>query len=157
VLPKGEVSQGSLVVTGEGYRFQVEPEFKKIEHPKGGFAYHAKIKGIVKEAELTLYVTRETYKGDLAALVARETKSVTDAVGKVGISTPVMIHVAGAMSKAHRFRAKGKDTIDLRVMVVHGGDAYIFHCETPNIPMAWPNVGSDCMIRGATFHVAPPK
>jgi hypothetical protein len=157
VLPSGEVSPGSLVVTGEGFRFQVKPEFKKIEHPKAGFAYHAKIKGIIKEGELTLYVTREPFKGKLAALVARESKRVTDAGGKLGVNTPVKIKIAGAMSDAHRFRAKGKDTVDLHVMAVHGGFAYIFHCETPNVPMAWPNVGSDCMIRGSTFHVAPPK
>jgi hypothetical protein len=69
----------------------------------------------------------------------------------------VKIHIAGAMSEAHRLRAKGKNTIDLRVIAVHAGDAFIFHCETPSIPMAWANVGSDCMIRGATFHVAPPS
>jgi hypothetical protein len=45
--------------------------------------------------------------------------------------------------------------LDMRVMAVHEKQAYIFHCETALAPGAWANVGSDCMIRGTTLHVAP--
>ena len=154
VLPKGEVSAGSVVVKGEGFRFQVMPTFKRIAHPKSKVAFRATIKGIIKPAEVTLYVTREPFTGDLAA---RETKSVTDKGGKLWINRPIKAYVAGKFGPAHRFKGKVGGKVELRVMVAHGGHAYILHCETPDVPAAWPNVGSDCMIRGATFHIAPPK
>jgi len=155
VLPPGEVSKGSLVVKGDGYRFQVRPEHKRVELEGGQVAYRGTTKGMVKPAELTLYVTREPFDKPLAALVERETKSVTDKAGKVSMSMPVKIKITGALSDAHRFRAKVGGKLDMRVMAVHDKTAFIFHCETPDVPLAWPNVGSDCMIRGSTFHVAP--
>ena len=44
VLPKGEWSKGSLLVTGEGYRFQVRPGYKRIDHPKSKTASRALLK-----------------------------------------------------------------------------------------------------------------
>lgn len=39
---------------------------------------------------------------------------------------------------------------------MHEGTAYTLHCRMPNESMGWTNLGTDCMARGATFHVAPP-
>ncbi len=156
-LPAGEVSPGSLVVAADGYRFQVKPGFKRVDHPRSKAAFRGTLDGILGKAEVTLWATREAFSGDLAALVKRETDAVAAKGGTVAMSAPAKIHIAGALAPAHRFRAKVDKKIDLHVLAVHNGEAYIFHAETPDQNNAWPNVGSDLTIRGATFHVAPPK
>jgi hypothetical protein len=158
VLPAGEVSKGSLVVNGEGFRYQIPADFKKTDHAGSKSAYTGTDKGMMSDAPMTLWAGREAFAGQLAALVDRETKAVTAKGGKVEMSTLVQLKIAGVLKQevAQRFRATFPDRIELRVMAVHEKFAYLFHCETPNKPNAWLNVGSDCMIRGVTFHVAPP-
>ena len=110
------------------------------------------------DAVLTLWVTREAFRGDTSALAARETKAITAAKGTISENGPVMMTTAGTVDNKHaqRIVVHLADHYEMRVMTVHGTDAFIFHCETPDVPNAWINVGSDCMIRGTTFHVAPP-
>ena len=157
VLPPGEVSKGSLVVTGDGYRFQVKPMFKLVDHPRGKPAYQAKVEGIISEAEITLFVVREPFAGDLEALTKRETDKVTAKGGKLQDAMDALVKVAGKYQSGHRFFARVDGRLDLLVFTVHDGSAWIFHAETPDKNNPWPNVGSDMMIRGSTFHVAPPK
>jgi hypothetical protein len=156
VLPAGEVSKGSLVVVGEGYRFQVPPGFKRVDHPSNKSAYRGTVEGLIGKTEVTLYATKEAFTGDLAALIKRETDAVTEMKGKVSMSMPVKLHIAGQLSDAHRFLVRVNEKLELRVLAVDKGQAYIFHAETPNKNNAWANVGSDLAIRGATFHVSPP-
>jgi hypothetical protein len=156
VLPAGEVSKGSLVVVGEGYRFQIPPDFKRVDHPSSKAAYRGTVKGIIGNTEVTLYATKAAFTGDLAALVKREADAVTAMKGKVTMSMPVKLHIAGQLSNAHRFLARTGEKLDMHVLAVNDGQAYIFHAETPNKNNAWANVGSDLAIRGATFHVSPP-
>src|SRR6185295_6838575 len=105
VLPPGEVSKGSLVVLGDGYRFQVKPNFKLVDHPRGKPAYQASVAGIIKDAEDTLFVVREPFAGDLEALVKRETDKVTAKGGKVSDSMEAFTKVAGKFQSGHRFFA----------------------------------------------------
>ena len=156
VLPAREVSRGSLVVTGDGYRFQVPPQLLHVDHPRSKLAYRGTVKGLLDPAELTVYATREPFEGDLAALVRREIARVQSRGGKISTNTPAQIHIDGKMSPAHRFFASG-DVLGLYVLAVHQGHAYIFHADTPNTPTAFPNMGSDMMICGSTFHVSPPQ
>ena len=72
-------------------------------------------------------------------------------------NTPVKLFVQGRLDDAHRFLNSSKDVVEVRVMAVHEGYAYIFHAETPHAPVAFANVGSNLMIYGSTFHVDPPK
>jgi hypothetical protein len=157
VLPPGEVSKGSLVVLGDGYRFQVKPNFKIVDHPRGKPAYQAKVAGIISDAEVTLFVVREPFTGDLEALVKRETDQVVAKGGKLQDSMEALTKVSGKFQSGHRFFARVDGRLDMLVFTVHDGSAWIFHAETPDQNNPWPNVGSDMMIRGSTFHVAPPK
>jgi hypothetical protein len=164
ILPADEVSRGSLVVIGEDFRFQIPPWFEHVEHPRSRFAYHGTVDGMVEKAHLTLYATREPFAGDLAALVQREVERITSNGGDVSKfakrSGPVLLTIEGNINLtplAHRLWANVGGNLDLHVLAVHDGYAYIFHCETPYRSTTWANVGSDCMIRGSTFHVAPPK
>ncbi|HZE99001.1 MAG TPA: hypothetical protein VE981_18490, partial [Planctomycetota bacterium] len=156
VLPPGEVSKGSLVVTGDGYRYQVKTIYKLVDHPRGKPAYQAMVNGIISDAEVTLYASREPFTGDLDALVKRETEKITSKGGKVFEDMAVSLFSAGSRQSGHRFFAKIDGRVDLLAMGVHDGSAYIFHAETPDKNNPWPNVGSDMMIRGSTFHIAPP-
>ena len=157
VLPRGEVSEGSLVVTGDGFRFQVRPEHHRIADPRSAVVYSGIVKGVLEPAETTLYATRERFSGNLAALVKREANSVVAHGGKLSDNTPVKLHVHGRLAEAQRFLGTTKDVIEVRIMAVYEGYAYIFHAETPHTPIAFANVGSDLMIYGSTFHVAPPE
>lgn len=113
---------------------------------------------MISDAKLSLWVTKEAFKGDTKALVARETTAAKAASAKVDPPEPSFIHTAGVADTTHaqRFIAHFPDRIELRVMTVNAGNAFILHCETPEAPNAWINVGSTCMIRGVTLHVAPP-
>jgi hypothetical protein len=157
VLPKGEVSKGSLVVAGDGFRYQVQPELKLVDDPRGKPAYKGTIEGMMSKAEITLYVAKEKFEGDLEALVKREREKVTSKTGKLSFDTPIKLFIGGALNPAHRFLAKVEGRMDLHVLAVHEGTAYVFHAETADKNSAFANVGSDLMIRGSTFHVAPPK
>ena len=157
VLPPDEVSRGSLVVTGEGFRFQVRPEHHRIADPRSAVAYRGIVKGILEPAETTLYASRERFSGSLQELVKRETNSAVAHGGTLSENSPVKLAIQGRMGDAHRFLVATKDVIEVRVMAVHEGYAYMFHAETPRTPNAFANVGSNLMIYGSTFHVAPPK
>jgi hypothetical protein len=157
VLPQGEVSRGSLVVTGEQFRFQVTPAYTRVDHSRSKLAYRATIEGLLGPGQVTVYATREPFAGDLAALVAREIGRAAAKGGKVAMSTPVLIHVAGSLRDAHRFYTIIDGVVDLHVLAVHRGHGYVFHGETPALPNAWINMGADLMVRGSTFHVAPPQ
>jgi hypothetical protein len=157
VLPAGEVSRGSLVVAGEGYRFQVTPDYKPVDHQRSKLAYRATIQGLLAPGHLTLYATRRPFSGDLAALLARETGRITAKGGKLSWGSPVLIHIAGELKDAHRFYTIIDGVLDRHVLAVHRGHAYIFHGETPAVTNAWINMGADLMVRGSTFHVAPPQ
>jgi hypothetical protein len=158
VLPRDEVSKGSVVVTGEGFRFQVRPEYDRITHPSGAVAYRGMEKGVLDPpAEITLYATREQFSGSLATLVSRETKSAVARGGILSLNGRIQIHIEGKLGPAHRFLIRTSELIEFRYMAVHGGYAYIFHAETPRTRTAMVNAGSELMIRGLTFHVAPPQ
>ncbi len=155
VLPAGEVSGESLVVMGDGYRFQIPPTLAA-----SGTKYTGKVSGMIGDATLTMWVTKEPFAGDVKALAARETKDATSAGGKITESlSPAMMKTAGTMDNSHaqRFVVQLPGRYEMRELTVNHGTAYIFHCETPDVLNAWINVGSDCMIKGTTFHVAPPK
>jgi hypothetical protein len=70
VLPAGEVSRGSLVVSGDGFRFQVTPDYKPVDHPRSSFAYRPTLQGLLTPGVVTLYATREPFSGNLWALSA---------------------------------------------------------------------------------------
>lgn len=155
ILPAGEVSGDSLVVVGDGYRFQVPPVFAST----GAGKYTGRVSGMIADTTLTFWVSKEPFAGDTKALVARELDeakatraTITQAAG------PAMMKTAGTMDNAHaqRFVAQFPDRYEMREMTVYKGNAYVFHCATPAVLNAWINVGSDCMIKGTTFHVAPP-
>ena len=163
VLPKGEATPNTRVVVGDGFRYQIPEGFQKVEHPSKQPAYQGNVDGFAGPAPLTFWAMREPFTGNLDALVEREAKAATAAGAKVPTegmlaAGPVLVQVAGAIKKdyARRTRMQFADHFDLRTMVVHDGHAYIHHCETPTVPNAWANVGTDCITRGTTFHVAPP-
>ncbi len=157
VLPAGEVSGDSLVVTGDGYRFQIPPGLAGNDRPFG-VVYSGTYAGMISDAKLSVWVTKEAFKSDTKALVVRETTAAKAASAKVDPAEPSFITTAGVADTSHaqRFIAHFPDRIELRVMTVNAGNAFILHCETPEAPNAWINVGSTCMTRGVTLHVAPP-
>lgn len=157
VLPPREVSSGSLVVRADGYRFQVPPVLQPVTLPNGIAAYRGSVPGVTAPAELTMYVTHAPFPGDLDALTVRERADVTSHGGTIAQAmAPTTISIAGTTGSAARIQATVGRVDELRVLAVHDGEAYVFHCETPDVPDAWTNVGSDCVLRGATLHIAPP-
>ena len=99
VLPKGEVSKGSLVVTGDGFRYQVQPELKLVDDPRGKPACKGTIEGMLSKAEIAVMV-KEKFEGDLEALVKREREKVTSKTGKLSFDTPVKLFIGGALNPA---------------------------------------------------------
>ncbi len=160
VLPKGEVSAGSLVVDNDesGLRFQIPATFKVTGNPIVE-SYTGTVKGNGEDATITLWASRNAFKGDVDALVTSETKNITERCGKIDLTGPVLVWVAGKVEPARgrRLLAHFSDRLDYRVLVVRAPSAYVFHCETPATAIAWGNVGVECMVRGNTFHVAPPR
>jgi hypothetical protein len=144
-------------VIGDGFLYQVPDAFKQTALPDGTPAYTGTIEGADTPAKLTFWATTEPFTGDLAALAARETqRAISD--GGSPDAGPVMVTVAGQDKQdyAQRITIKFADRIELRTIAVHGGVAYIHHCETPNVRNAWANVGTECIARGTSFHIAPP-
>lgn len=161
VLPADEVSGESLVVIEKDFRFQIPPEFKHIEHPRSQVAYQGIEKGLIEDANVTIYVTREPFSNDLNKLVNREKEALIKKGGDLSKfkerSSEISILIAGKMNPAYRLWANIDGNLQMQVLAVHNNYAYFFYCETPYKVTAWANVGSFCMIRGATFHVAPPN
>ena len=147
VLHHDEATPDTRVVSGDGFHYQIPKDFTKA----GANAYSGTVTGFTSTAKLTFAATAEPFRGSLDDLVAREAKGADD----VG---PVMVQVAGDVKEqyAKRFTVKTDSDIELRTVLVHEGKAYILRCSTPNVPNAWANVGSDCITRSTTFHVAPP-
>jgi hypothetical protein len=156
VLPSGEVSKGSLVVAGEGYRFQVPSGFEPAKHTASPVAARGVVKGFVRDAPLTIYATVEPFSGDLDALAERTRKAAEQAGDEVKKDQTGLMSVAGKTATGRRLLVKNAERYLFRVMAVHEGKAYTMHIETPNAENAWANVGADITIRGLTFHVAPP-
>jgi hypothetical protein len=156
VLPPGEATPNTRVVVGDGFRYQVPETFKKVIHPSDAAAYSGTVEGLAGPAKLTFWATTEPFTGDLDALVARETQAATVEGGSTDPG-PVMSMIKDEVKQgyAKRITIKYADRIELRTAVAYDGKAYLHHCETPNIPNAWANVGSECITRGMTFHVAP--
>lgn len=157
VLPSGEATPDSRVVVGDGYLFQIPKDFKRVDLPGGTPAYTGTVKGFGGPAPLTFWAQREPFRGNLEKLTTRETEAATKAGATDVKPSPVMAFVGTEVKQryATRLTIKTAARMELRTVVVHGGVAYIHHCETPNVPNAWANVGSDCITRGTTFHIAP--
>jgi len=157
VLASDEATPKSRVVVGDGFLYQVPASATSTTH-EGVPAASATIEGDVADAVLTFWATSEPFKGDLDALVARETKAATDAKAKEPDIGPVMVLVANDVKQnyAKRMTITFPDTIELRTVVVHDGCAFIHHCSTSNVAYVWANVGIDCITRATTFHIAPP-
>ncbi len=155
VLPADEVSQGSLVVSGDGFRFQIPPTFTPVEVEGAVVAYSGSVNGNMSPTTLTLSVTKAPFDGDLAALVAEKRAEVT-ASGGTAREMPGLMTVQGEMASSTRLRATVNGVEHLYVFGVHEGQAYTLQCEIGAGSMPWANAGTACMIRGTTFHVAPP-
>lgn len=156
VLPAGEVSGESLAVIADGYRFQIPPT---LSSTGTGNVYSGKVSGMIADTTLSIWVTKEPFTGDAKALVTREVNAAKTAKATITQAAgPAMMSTQGSMDNSHaqRFVAQFADRYEMREVTVYKGTAYIFHCETPATLNAWINVGSDCMIKGTTFHVAPP-
>jgi hypothetical protein len=145
VLPDGEVSAGSLAVIGDGYRFQVKPGFKPVPHAVAKTAYVGTVEGIIAPAELTLFVTRQPFGGDQDALAKRQMDTARARNGKISLEGPAL--------NGYRFLATGEGKLDMQLIAVDNGTGYVFHAQTPDVPNAYANVGSDLAIRASTFRV----
>lgn len=158
VLPSGEATPDARVVVGDGYLFQIPKDFQQVAHPSGNPAYAGIVKGFGGPAQMTFWAQRAPFTGDLEQLVKREVDAATQAGATEAKPGPVMAFVGGGVKQGYAMRLtiKTPERFELRTVVAHDGAAYIHHCETPNVPNAWANVGSDCIVRGTTFHVAPP-
>lgn len=159
VLPSGEVSQGSLAVLADGYRFQVPEGFEPAEVDVEGAeqVYAGDVDGIISPTRLTFYVTHEPFDGDTAAYVAQRKEQLSGVEGnELHDMPPAFMKVAGQGTQGIRWRVSNQEGIELQQAYVHEGTAYTLHCAIPAQPNGWPNVGSDCMAKGATFHIAPP-
>jgi hypothetical protein len=159
VLPRGEVSSGSVVVASTGFRHQVPAGARpaSVLGAEGqGWTWIAR--GFIGDAPLTVYVEKRDFTGQLADFAAEAKMRIVAGGGKVTLDGPVMASVAGRMANDHAHRLIGRyaDIYDMMVLIVHDSGSYIFHCQTPNVANAWANVGTDCLVRGTTFHVAPP-
>lgn len=155
VLPPGEVSAGALVVAGEGYRFQVRPTLTEVPDLPGTRAFRGRLEGMIRPSDVSVWMTREPYAGDLAALV--EQYRTINVTAEVTQDSPVTISRAGEVTHpAHRFVFTGASSVRMLVLAVDGGQSYTFRCELPPEPNAWINAGADCMTMGATLHIAPP-
>lgn len=155
VLPPGEVSADALVVAGEGYRFQIRPALTEVPDAPGTRAFRGRLEGMMRPTDVSVWMAREPYAGDLAALV--EQYRTINVTAEVTQDTPVTIARAGEMTQsAHRFVFTGSSSVRMLVLAVDGGHSYTFRCELPPEPNAWINAGVDCMIMGSTLHIAPP-
>jgi len=159
LVPRDEAIAGSILVddAADGVRYQLPAGFKPANDAQGSWS--GKVKGTNEEAALTVWAARTKFKGDIDALAASETKDIVASGGKVDLTGPVLVWIAGRAEPARGRRLLGRfdDRLDYRVLVVRAPNAYVFHCQTPQAPDAWANVGSECMARGTTFHVAPPS
>ena len=106
-----------------------------------------------------MYATRQTFQGDLPALVARETARITARGGQVTRSYPGnLTKVAGEVRPVgHSFFARVGGCFHFQLMVVHKGQAYIFHGETEDSGSAFAIVGAFMYVRATSFHVDPPS
>lgn len=158
VLPSGEVSRGSLVVQESGYRYQIHPELSPVAgHPSGARAFSGQRAGMLGPVTMTVWATSEPFVGTLPELVTREEERARTTGGTVSDSEASMIMVAGSSRRdGHRFVVGRGDDAELVVLAVHGGQAYVWHCELTGGQNVWISAGSDCMIKGVTLHVAPP-
>lgn len=154
VLPSYEATPNTRVVTGDGFRFQIPASFTRIEHGPGTPAYTGTMAGISGPGSLTLWASSEPFTGTLDALVAREVKAATTGGAPAPALDSVVIQVEGKVKQnyARRMTITFPDRVELRTMSVHDKKAYVMHCETPNVA----NLGSDCITRSTTIHVAPP-
>jgi hypothetical protein len=154
VLPATEVVRGSVVATGDGFRFQVPPSLRPVEHPRSTAAFSGTVAGRRGSSAVTLYVVRQPHSGDLERLVQNETNDAIAHGARIALAGPASVRVAGSPTPAFQIRVERDRLFDLLVMAVHAGSAYLFHCEIPFT--AWDNIGSECTLRGATLHIAPP-
>ena len=152
LIPKNELVPGSFVAEGDLFRYQVPIGFK----PHGTDGWQGTVTGAIDDAAITLSASERKFKGDIEALVAAETKDATDRGAKIDLTGPVLVWVAGKVepTRGRRLLVRFSDRLDYRVLVVRAPNAFVFHCETAD-PEAWKNVGTLCMARGNTFHIAP--
>ena len=158
VLPRDEATPRSRAVIGEGFHFQIPEGFTRVDHASGAPAYRGEVKGVAGPGRLTFWATSEPFADTLAALVEREGKAARlDGASEPDVG-PVLQLVAGSVKRdyARRMTLRFPDRTELRTLVVHDGKAYVHHCEAPDGPRAWASVGSECVTRSTTFHVAPP-
>jgi hypothetical protein len=158
VLPRDEATPKTRVVIGDGFRFQIPQDFQRVDRANGQAAYAGTVEGFASSTTMTFWAASEPFAGTLDALVDREVRAATAANATAPQVGPVLLQLAGDIKQnyARRLTIEFSDRFELRTVTVHQGKAYIHHCETPNVPNAWANVGSDCLARGTTFHVAPP-
>lgn len=157
VLPPDEATPNTRVASGDGFLFQVPKDFTRVDRPDHAVAYSGTLKGFAGPAQVTLWAQVEPFGGALEALVKRESDAAK-AAGATAVPDSIVIVVGKDVKQgyARRLTIKGGDRIELRTVAVHDGKAYVFHCETPNVANAWANIGSDCITRSTTFHIAPP-
>lgn len=157
VLPSGEVSKGSVVVAGEGYRFQAPAGSAKSAHPGSSVAAVGTVKGMLgTPAQLTMYVTTEPFKEDVAALAESQRAAAKKAGKRIVEDTGGFMSIAGRTARGWRLAFASADLLEVRSLLVHDGKAYTLHIETPYVEHVWANLGADLMIKAITLHVAPP-
>lgn len=153
VLPSGEVSEGSYVVEGDGFRYQVPENYQKTDD---GFAFSTLGVG-ARKAVLRVSARREKYKGKLDDYVAKLKDEATRTGATISREMPVKMFAKGDHgATGQRFVVETPEDLDMHIVAVAGGHAYVFRCKIRNGKGAWSNAGSDCMIRGSTFHIAAP-
>lgn len=160
VLPSGEVSQGSRAVLADEYRFQVPDGFAAAEVNVEGAesVYAGDVDGMIRPTQLTLFVTQEPFDGDTRDYASQQKEALGAVEGNEVRPIPgAFMQAAGQGAQGNRWRVENDELIEMQQVYVHEGTAYTLHCRMPAQPMGWSNVGSDCMIRGATFHIAPPS
>lgn len=159
VLPPDEVSRGSRAVLADGYRFQVPDGFAaaEVDVKSAESVYAGDVDGSVQPSRLTFYVTKETFSGSTPEYADQRMAQLGQVEGKeIRSIGHAFMQAAGQQVRGTRWRVENEQGIEMQQVYVHDGTAYTLHCAISNEPMNWLNVGSTCMVKGTTFHVAPP-
>jgi hypothetical protein len=156
VLPIKEQLPAALVVSGDGFRYQVPPDARRTTQD-GVTAYVELNEDIVPAVARVFWVTTEKFAGtvhDIAnrdhdALLAAGAKNVSSVTNNDG-------YVAGKPTTSSHLQLgfTAPTRSELRTYAVHDGTAYVMHCATA--PDGWALSAHDCALRGTSLHLNPP-
>lgn len=161
-IPSGERSADNLVVTGKGFRFQVKPDAVAVDVGGGTTGYLFGDTGFDgSSSAIVMWATKTPFKGDLEALMKRESDAARKAGAKVDADG--LFFESGGMNIEGKYSLRGGqraqvtigDKTELRLIHVHEKAAYVWHCQSP--AEAWRNTKSTCLVLSTTFHVEPKK